>query len=236
VEEGKAVSKGQVLAELDTTDYRIAYDAAQGQADAARTVDDKAQEGPRSQELEQARIDFEQCQDQYNRMKFLYDHKSLPANDFKKIEAGYQTAQQRYDMAWQGTRAQAKVVATGQYRTAAAQADAGIAQEEARRAEDEVTLKVKQLYYGLLSAEHRKQAAELRIEGGKERLNEARNGVEAGAVLDLKVLEGQAQIAEARHALGSLEDAISDMKVEFNDLTSLPLDCDVKLVSPEPET
>jgi len=121
VEEGQAVTKGQVLAELDSTDYRNAYDAAQGQADAARAVDDKAQEGPRSQELEQARIDAEQWQDQYNRMKFLYDHKSLPANDFKKIEAGYQAAQQRYDMARQGTRVEDKKAATGQSRAAAAQ-------------------------------------------------------------------------------------------------------------------
>lgn len=121
VEEGQAVSKGQVLAELDSTDYRNAYDAAQGQADAALAVDDKAQEGPRSQELEQARIDYEQWQDQYTRMKYLYDHKSLPANDFKKIEAGYHAAQQRYDMARQGTRAQDKEAASGQSRAAAAQ-------------------------------------------------------------------------------------------------------------------
>jgi multidrug efflux pump subunit AcrA (membrane-fusion protein) len=122
VDEGQAVSKGQVLAELDSTDYGNAYDAAQGQAEAARAVQTKAQEGPRAQELEQARIDFEQWQDQYNRMKYLYDHKSLPANDFKKIEAGYQAAQQRYDMARQGTRAADKAAASGQYRAAAAQA------------------------------------------------------------------------------------------------------------------
>ena len=117
-----------------------------------------------------------------------------------------------------------------------ARAEAGIAHDDERRAEDEITLKMKQLYYGLLSAERRKQAAELRIAAGEERLGEARNGVEAGAVLELKVLEGQAQIAEARHALGSLEDAISDMKVEFNNLAGLPLDSDVELVAPEPET
>jgi membrane fusion protein (multidrug efflux system) len=122
VEDGQAVSKGQVLAELDSTDYNNAYDAAQGQADAAQAVDNKAQEGPRSQELEQAHIDYEQWQDQYTRMKFLYDHKSLPANDFKKIEAGYHAAQQRYDMARQGTRVQDKEAASGQFRAAAAQA------------------------------------------------------------------------------------------------------------------
>jgi multidrug efflux pump subunit AcrB/outer membrane protein TolC len=117
-----------------------------------------------------------------------------------------------------------------------AKADLGVARDDAHRAENEVALKMKELYYGLLSAERRKQAAELRIEAGEERLSEARNGVEAGAVLELKVLEGEAQIAEARHALGSLEDAISDMKVEFNDLAGLPLDCEVELVPPEPET
>jgi outer membrane protein TolC len=97
-------------------------------------------------------------------------------------------------------------------------------------------MKMKELYYNLLSAERRKQAAELRIAAGEERLGEARNGVEAGAVLELKVLEGKAQIAEARHGLGSLEDAISDMSVEFNDLAGLPLDTEVELVAPEAAT
>ena len=117
-----------------------------------------------------------------------------------------------------------------------AKADLDVARDDAHRAENEVALKMKELYYGLLTAELRKQAAELRIEAGEERLGEARNGVEAGAVLELKVLEGEAQIADARHALGSLEDAISDMKVEFNNLTSLPLDTEVELVPPEPAT
>jgi RND family efflux transporter MFP subunit len=121
VEEGQAVKKGQVLAELDATDYRNGYDAAKGQADAARAVSSKAQEGPRTQELEQARIDYERWLDEYNRMKYLYDHKSLAANDFKKIEAGYQAAEQRYDMAKQGTRTQDKEAATGQFHAAAAQ-------------------------------------------------------------------------------------------------------------------
>jgi outer membrane protein TolC len=116
-----------------------------------------------------------------------------------------------------------------------AKADLGVARDDAHRAENEVALKMKELYYGLLSAERRKLAAELRIAAGEESLSEARNGVEAGAVLELKVLEGEAQIAEAHHALGSLEDAISDMKVEFNDLAGLPLDTDVELVPPEPE-
>jgi membrane fusion protein (multidrug efflux system) len=54
-------------------------------------------------------------------MKFLYDHKSLAANEFKQIEAGYQAAQQRYDMARQGTRVEDKQAAAGQYHAALAQ-------------------------------------------------------------------------------------------------------------------
>jgi multidrug efflux pump subunit AcrA (membrane-fusion protein) len=121
VEEGQPVGKGQVLAELDASDYRNAYDGAAAQADAARATEQKAQAGLRPQELEQAHIDFDRWQDEYNRMRFLYEHKSLPANDFKKIEAGYQAAQQRYEMAKQGTRGEDKVAASAQFHAASAQ-------------------------------------------------------------------------------------------------------------------
>jgi len=122
------------------------------------------------------------------------------------------------------------------YGVTVAHSDAAIARDDAQRARDEVSLKVKQLYFGLLTAQRRHQSAELRVEAGEERLREARTGVESGTALELKALEGEAQVAEARHALGSLEDAISDMKVEFNDLTGIALDADVELVPPEPET
>jgi multidrug efflux pump subunit AcrB/outer membrane protein TolC len=118
----------------------------------------------------------------------------------------------------------------------AARADAGIARDNVRQAEDEVALKMKELYYKLLSAERQRQAAELKIAAGEDQLAEARNAVEAGAALELKVLDGQAQIGQARYALGNLEDAISDMMVEFNDLAGLPLETGVELVAPEPET
>jgi len=114
-----------------------------------------------------------------------------------------------------------------------AKADAGSARDDAQRARNEVALNVKRLYYNLLSAERRRQAAELHIHAGEEHLREAENGVEAGAVLELKALEGKAQIAEARHSLGSLEDAIADMKIEFNDLIGLPLTTEVELLTPE---
>jgi multidrug efflux pump subunit AcrA (membrane-fusion protein) len=121
VDEGQAVKKGQVLAELDATDYRNGYEGAAAQAAAAGAVSQKAQNGLRPEELEQARIDFERWRDEYTRMKYLFDHKSLAANDFEKIEAGYKAAQQRYEMARQGTRVEDKDAATGQMKAAQAQ-------------------------------------------------------------------------------------------------------------------
>jgi multidrug resistance efflux pump len=107
VEEGQRVTKGQILADLDATDYRNGYNAAAGEADAANAENLKAKAGLRHQELEQAKIDFDRTQDEYQRLKYLYDHQSLPANDFHKIEAAYLASQQRYACRRQASRLRA---------------------------------------------------------------------------------------------------------------------------------
>jgi len=103
-EEGQYVRKGQVLATLDARDYEYAAAGAAAQLSAAQATVQKAQAGPRAQELEQARIDYDRWADEYRRMKTLYDRKSLPPNDFKKVEAAYNVSRERYEMAKEGTR------------------------------------------------------------------------------------------------------------------------------------
>jgi multidrug efflux pump subunit AcrB/outer membrane protein TolC len=117
----------------------------------------------------------------------------------------------------------------------AARSEALGARQDARRAGNEVAQKVKELYYGLLSAERRTQALRLQIGAGEERLAEARNAVEAGAALELKEVEGRAQLSQARVYLGTLEDSVADLRLEFNDLLGLPLDTDVELERPAGE-
>ena len=111
-------------------------------------------------------------------------------------------------------------------------ADARIAHNDLDRARSEVSLNVKKLYYGLLSAQQRKHAAELRIEAGEERLKEVNDATQSGVALKVKVLEGEAEIAEARHMLGSIEDQIADMTNSFNDLVGLPLPTQTELIEP----
>ena len=113
-----------------------------------------------------------------------------------------------------------------------AQTEARIAGDDLDSAKNEVSLSVKKLYYGLLSVQQRKSAAELRIDAGEEQLKEAKNSAETGVALQVKVLEGEAQIAEARHILGSLEDQIADMQNSFNDLVGLPLSTGITLLEP----
>jgi multidrug efflux pump subunit AcrB/outer membrane protein TolC len=117
-----------------------------------------------------------------------------------------------------------------------ARADAASAHSDLQQTRNEISLNVKILFYQLLSAQRNKHALELRIQAGEQGLDEARRGVESGVVLEAKVLEGEAQLANARHALGSVEDAIDDMSVQFNDLLALPLNTNFALVEPEEDT
>ena len=108
VREGQAVKQGQILAELDATDYRHGLDAALAQAAAAQAKLDKANAGARAQEVEQARISFERAEDEYNRLKLLYERRSLAPNDFKKAEALYEASRQQYNLAKEGARKEDK--------------------------------------------------------------------------------------------------------------------------------
>jgi len=131
VEEGQHVSKGQLLAEIEPTDYRNAFNAATAQKEAALAVAQKADAGLRKQELEQARIEYDRWADEYKRMKFLVERKSLPPNDFQKIEAAYNAAKERYEMAQEGTRKEDRTTAAAQVRASDAQAS-----EESKRLND----------------------------------------------------------------------------------------------------
>ena len=114
-----------------------------------------------------------------------------------------------------------------------AHADAAAAHSDLQQARDEIALNVKTLFYNILSAERRKHALELRIQAGEQALDEARNGVDSGVVLEVKVMDGEAQLATAKHALGAVEDALDDMSIQFNDLLGLPLNTAFTLTEPE---
>lgn len=132
--EGEYVRKGQVLARIDPTDFNLSIKGAAAQVDSAQAAMEKAMRSVRPEILEQARIGFERAQDEYLRMKILYESKSLAPNDFQKYKAAFETARQGYEQAKTGGQKEDKDLATAAYNQASAQL------EVARKALSDATL------------------------------------------------------------------------------------------------
>ena len=101
VEEGQPVKRGQVLAELDASDYRYGLEAAEAQAGMAQANLEKAQNAARPEELAQARANLDRAEDEYGRYRQLYERKSMAPADFAKVEAAHLAA--RASMRWRRT-------------------------------------------------------------------------------------------------------------------------------------
>ncbi len=132
--EGEYVKKGQVLARIDPTDFALSVKSAAAQAASAQAALEKAMHSARPELLEQARISFERAEDEYRRMKMLYDSKSLAPNDFQKYRAAYEHAKQEYEQAKTGGQKEDKDLAKASHNQAAAQL------EIARKALSDATL------------------------------------------------------------------------------------------------
>jgi multidrug efflux pump subunit AcrA (membrane-fusion protein) len=118
--EGECVRKGAVLARIDPTDFALSVQGAAAQMAATEASLEKAMHTARPELLEQARIGLERAEDEYRRMKMLYDSKSLAPNDFQKYRAAYEHAKQEYEQAKTGGQREDKALAKAGYNQAAA--------------------------------------------------------------------------------------------------------------------
>jgi len=109
--EGDFVKAGEVLAVIDPADYQFAVEAAIAQSALARAQNEKALASARPEVVEQARASLAQAEDEFGRMKTLYEKKSLAPNDFKKYETAYTNAQQQYAQAQKGAQQEDKAAA-----------------------------------------------------------------------------------------------------------------------------
>ena len=78
--EGDYVEKGQLLAVIDPIDYKLSLQAASAQ-------------------VGQAKVALDRSKDEYARMKFLYESRSLAGNDFEKFKAAWLSAGRQLDQA-----------------------------------------------------------------------------------------------------------------------------------------
>ena len=103
------------------------------------------------------------------------------------------------------------------------------ARSDVRRTENEVAYKVKEIYYGILATERRRDAVGAQIRAAELRITETGNAVVTGVALEVKAAEVRSQIAQARHVHGQLQDAVADMTQELADLCGLPVDTVLQL-------
>src|ERR1700692_1328987 len=109
--EGDFVKAGDVLAVIDPADYQFGVEEAIAQSALARAQNEKASVSARPEVVEQARANLSQAEDEFRRMKTLYEKKSLAPNDFKKYETAYTNAQQQYGQAKEGAQREDKAAA-----------------------------------------------------------------------------------------------------------------------------
>jgi outer membrane protein TolC len=89
--------------------------------------------------------------------------------------------------------------------------------------ENEISVKVHQVYYGILGAQLQKQAAEQDKVYERARLSEAQQGMRDGSALNVDVLDGQAGLLQSEQSLLTIDLRVSDLNAELNDLLGLPL-------------
>src|SRR5277367_2077981 len=105
----------------------------------------------------------------------------------------------------------------------AASAELGATRADAQETENEVALKVHQLYYRVLITQLHRSATEARIKAAQDLQSERTEQVKYGSALDEDVIESRAQSLQAKQELLSTELQLSDLTMQLNDVTGLPL-------------
>ncbi len=113
----------------------------------------------------------------------------------------------------------------------AATADINRAKIQVDQAEDDVVLKVRQVYYELLIAQVKKQAAVEEVSASQVKEQEAQEGVQNGSALEVAALEGSAGLLDAKQQVLTQTLQIHSLSLTLNDLLGLPLETPLELDS-----
>jgi outer membrane protein TolC len=111
----------------------------------------------------------------------------------------------------------------------AATADINSARIHVNQAENEITLKVRELYYGILIAQLKETAAKNETDAAQLKLQESASSVEQGNALETVALESHAALLDAKQTMLVQNLQVRDLTLELNYLLGLPLNTQLKL-------
>jgi outer membrane protein len=108
-------------------------------------------------------------------------------------------------------------------------AELSASREKARGVENDVALKVRQIYYTILVTQSQHQAIEARIRAIDDLQGERVQQVKYGSTLEVDLVESKAQLLQAKQDLLTTELQLSDLRLKFNDIVGFPLKTDIAL-------
>jgi outer membrane protein TolC len=104
-----------------------------------------------------------------------------------------------------------------------AHAELKASRENAHQTENDVALKVHQIYYKILITQVHHSATEARIRAVQDLQSERVEQVKLGSTLEQDLIESRAQLLQAKQELLTTELDLSDLKLQLNDAIGLPL-------------
>jgi outer membrane protein TolC len=110
-----------------------------------------------------------------------------------------------------------------------ARADLKASREKARGVENDVALKVRQLYYKVLVVQSQHGAIEAKLRAVEDLQSERVQQVKYGSTLEVDLIDSRAQLLQAKQELLTTELQLSDLRIQFNDAVGLPLKTAVAL-------
>jgi outer membrane protein TolC len=116
-----------------------------------------------------------------------------------------------------------------------ARADLDATQANEKEIENEVALRVHQIYYQVLVTRLHRSATEAKIRAAQEIEAERMQQVKYGSTLDEQLIESKAQTLEAKQDLLTMEMQLSDFTMQLNDVLGLPVTTQLELDPTVPE-
>jgi outer membrane protein TolC len=115
-----------------------------------------------------------------------------------------------------------------------AASEIAVSRDELKKAENEIAVKVHEVYYGILTARLQKQAAEQERAYSRTRLRESDEDARNGNALKIAVIESRAGLLQSEQALLTIDLRLADLNAEMDDLLGLPLETSLVLSPVEP--
>lgn len=103
------------------------------------------------------------------------------------------------------------------------QAELKASRQKTQQTQNDVALRVHELYYKVLIAQVHRAAIEARIKASQDLQSERVQQVKYGSILEENLIESRAQLLQAKQELLTTDLQLSDLKLQLNDAMGLPL-------------